>query len=428
MPTHPILARLCLGVFCCATMGAAANLSSRPLLAQGATAAWRPVALDHQIDRVAPWTGIVLWNDNDKATSDAIQLEYRYVRYNDIVGADGSYRWAEVDNLLDQIASRQHQAILRFYFVYPGKPAAVPESLTKQPGYRGVTAKSEGKSTGFVDWSHPAVEAFVIDFYSRFADRYDRDPRLAYLQTGFGLWGEYHIYDGPRGLGETFPSKAFQTRFLNHLASSFKQTPWMISVDSADGDYSPFEEQPQLLEIDFGVFDDSFLCKQHAKVNARNWQFLKIDRWKRSPGGGEFSYYNRRDQKNALSKAGPNGRSFEDMAKDFHVSFMIGNDQPRYQEMNRIAEAGMATGYRIEIDQCSTNGDDWRMTVTNRGVAPMYHDAYVSVAGKRCAQSLKGLLPGESLTCQIAGAGSAADISIQSDRLVDGQTIPFAAK
>ena len=42
------------------------------------------------------------------------------------------------------------------------------------------------------------------------------------------------------------------------------------------------------------------------------------------------------------------------------------------------------------------------MTVTNRGVAPIYHDAYLAVNGVRSERSLKGLLPGESRTDEIA--------------------------
>ena len=41
----------------------------------------------------------------------------------------------------------------------------------------------------------------------------------------------------------------------------------MISVDAADGSRAPFASQRDLLKIPFGVFDDSFLCKQHAREN-----------------------------------------------------------------------------------------------------------------------------------------------------------------
>lgn len=392
-----------------------------------AQSTWRPVTLSGTVDRVQPWTGIVLWSDNENADTDAVALEYSYVKYNDVVDAGGAYDWSAIDGLLDQIASRGHQAVLRFYFVYPGKPTTVPDSIKNLPDYKTIQAKSEGEPTGFVDWSHSAVGDFMIDFYSRLAKRYDTDRRLAYLQTGFGLWAEYHIYDGPRKLGQTFPSKEFQTKFLRHMDAMFRQTPWMVSIDAADGDYSPFDDQPELLRLNFGVFDDSFLCKPHARENANNWRALDADRWKRSPGGGEFSYYNRRDQKLALAPEGPNGRSMEDMASEFHVSFLIGNDQPGFQPMTRIRQAGIALGYRMAIESCQTDGNNWKITIANRGIAPMYHDAFVAVGGKRATKSLKGLLPGQTIECEISNAGQEASVTIESDRLVDGQVIQYDA-
>ena len=93
------------------------------------------------------------------------------------------------------------------------------------------------------------------------------------------------------------------------------------------------------------MFDDSLLCKQHKKENEPNWNFFGRDRWKTSPAGGEISYYNKNDQKNALAKNGPNGVSFEKAAEDFHLTFIIANDQPEYQKMDRIRAAGQACGY-----------------------------------------------------------------------------------
>jgi len=306
----------------------------------------------------------------------------------------------------------------------------VPTFVRSLDDYKEITGKSEGKKTGFVDWSHSAIEQFTLDFYSTFARRYDTDTRLAYLQVGFGLWSEYHIYDGPltgsQTLGRTFPSKAFQSKFVTHLGSVFEQTPWMISIDAADGDYSPFEEQPKLLKTSFGLFDDSFLCKPHSKENAQNWRFFG-ERWKRSPAGGEFSYYSKRDQRLALSAMGPNGRSFDDMSAEFHITFMIGNDQPGYQSMKRISEAAMMTGYRLRISTFETSETASRVTVSNVGIAPPYHDAYVAVDGVRAANSLRGLLPGESRTFEVAIGGETPKLTIQSDRLVEGQSIPFEA-
>lgn len=69
-------------------------------------------------------------------------------------------------------------------------------------------------------------------------------------------------------LGKTFPDKPFQADFARHLAQVFQKTPWMISVDAADESRTPFAAERELMKLPLGVFDDSFLCRQHARVNS----------------------------------------------------------------------------------------------------------------------------------------------------------------
>ena len=100
-----------------------------------------------------------------------------------------------------------------------------PTTSRPWPDYKETRGKSEGKTTTFCDWSHAELKRFTLDFYTKFAQRYDKDPRLAYLETGFGLWAEYHIYDGPMKLGKTFPDKKFQAQFVRQLNMSGTFSP-----------------------------------------------------------------------------------------------------------------------------------------------------------------------------------------------------------
>lgn len=385
------------------------------------------IELASTIDHVQPMTGIVLWSDHGQVDTDAIALEFRYCGYDEIVRPNGEYDYCFLEKILDEIAARGHQAVLRFRFVYPGKKSTVPEFIRTSADYHETIAKSEGKKTTFCDWSNRELQQFTLDFYKRFAHRYDKDPRIAFLQTGFGLWAEYHIYDGPAVVGETFPDKAFQAQFLAQMDRVFDNLPWSISVDAADSDYTPIEDNSSLLDLSFGVFDDSFMCEQHSRVNSLNWETLGADRWKSSPAGGEFSYYNQRDQKLALSKKGPHGISFEAAAKQFHITYMIGSDQPGFQSMQRIKQAGMATGYRFRVIEISADKDTVRVRVTNEGVAPIYRDAYFAAGSQRSPDSLRGLLPGQNKVYEISPVSEQDRhrISIQSDQILPTQTIQF---
>lgn len=388
---------------------------------------FRNVALRSTVDQVQPMTGIVLWSDNDAVDTAPIQLEFAYVSYAQVASKQGAYDWTAVETLLNNAAGRRHQMVLRFFDTYVGRQTGIPEFVTRLPGYRTTHGRSEKKPTDFPDWSHPELQRFVLDFFSSFAQKYDRDPRLAFLQVGFGLWSEYHIYDGPLILGRTFPSHQFQSEFARHMAATMRQTPWMISVDAA-GDWAPFAGQNELLDLPFGVFDDSINHKLHAEENEPNWNTLGRDRWQFAPAGGEFSFFKKADQKQALAPRGPHGKSFERQAADFHLTFIVGDDQPRFQSSARIRSAGLACGYRFRIARFEATDDTSRGEIENVGIAPIYYDAFPSVNGERAVTSLKGLLPGQRMSFEVHSGGIAPRLTIACDRLVEGQVIGFDAE
>ncbi len=358
--------------------------------------AWRALTLKSKITNVQPMTGIVLWTTNPQAAAAPIQLEFAYLRYDEVVQAKDSYDWSAVDKLLQEVAARKHQLILRWHDTYVGQPNGLPQYLQELPDYKGTFGKSEGKRTGFPDWSHPQAQTFLLEFFTKFAERYDRDPRLAFVQVGFGLWSEYHIYDGPFHLGKTFPSKEYQAVFARHLASQLAFTPWMISVDAGDSERAPYVEDRELLQLRFGLFDDSFNHARHAQENEPNWRALGWNRWQAAPVGGEFSFFQSVDQKRALAAQGAHGIPFETHAAKFHITFMIGDDQPKYQPEPRLRQASMACGYRFRVRELRSNETTTEATIINTGIAPIYYDAYPSMKGIRSRDSLKHLLPGQS--------------------------------
>jgi hypothetical protein len=386
----------------------------------GAQADFRPVALERRITAVQPMTGIVMWEGSKNSASDAIQLEYSYMRYGDVVKSRGEYDWTPVERKLDASAGRRHQAVLRFWDTYPGRPSAVPDYIKALPGYKDVVAQSEGRDTGFPDWAHPEYQRFVLEFYERFAAKYDRDPRLAFLETGFGLWAEYHVYSGPEVPGETFPSLEFQARFFRHLAGVFRETPWMISQDAHVAKRSPFASQPDLLGLAFGIFDDTFHLAWNPGYNQTGWTFFGRDRHLRSPAGGEILFPNR-ERSDLVADRWPVE------ARNFGITFMIAEQWPRWTSMDRIRELGLACGYRFRITAFETGAAGSRVTVENTGVAPIYHDAYVAVNGVRARESLKLLPPGGRRQFTVASGGASPALTIESDRLVPGQTIGFDA-
>lgn len=437
----------------------------------GKAETWMPVRLTSKVEHVQPMTGLVLWPDEAEdryatyGTSHA--LEFSYVAPCKVVkdGKPGEsivYDWSYLDAILDAVASRKHQAVIRFFYEYPGEKmvddvrgtSGVPAYIKNLPDYHEMYRKVEGDGeTWYADWSHPELQRFTKVFYSDLAARYHHDARIAFVEVGFGHWSEYHIYDGSDEsnaflqFGRNFPSKAYQKEFFLHLDSVMQGLPWAVSIDAADAAYTPFVGDAELMGLTFGLFDDSFMHQGHEVTtkdgyNERNWIAMGLDRWQSGVCGGEISYYKDSDQKNFLNPDGMYGHTWEEQAAKYHISFMIANDAPRasvtkypHNTPERFKEGSMATGYHFAVTACRTNGiDKTELTVTNTGVAPLYRDAFFAIGGVRAAESLAALLPGQSLVTTVpvalsvdaTGAPTMQPV-IVSDYILDTQAIEYDA-
>ena len=410
------------------------------------------VALHREITGVQPGTGIVFWPDQAKANhaqyGDGISLEFSYCLPSEIVlGKQGNqipYNWTPFDSLLDDIASRNHQAVIRFRYEYPsgrevdGNPGttAVPAYIKSMNDYHETYSENPGGDgpTWYADWSHPELQWFTMQFYDDFAQRYQNDPRIAFLEIGFGHWSEYHIYGTDLDLGRNFPSKSYQETFLRHIEETM-QIPWLISIDAADDEYSPITASNELMQLHFGLFDDSFMHEEHEITsgdgyNERCWHALGDQRWQTSPNGGEISYYDDSDQKNFLNPEGMYGTTWEQASAKYHLSFMIANDalNGKYATPERVRTASMKTGYAFHVTECATGNSHTELQVCNQGIAPLYRDAWFAIGSTRSTDSLKGLLPKQCSPVSIAAELILdTDLHIISDEILPAQTIEFSA-
>ncbi|MBC3766380.1 DUF4832 domain-containing protein [Neptunicella marina] len=395
-----------------------------------------PVSLQSSINSVQPMTGLVYWTDNPELETEkgsAARIEFSYLTYAEVVASNGDFDWQKVDNILTTAASRGHHVILRFHYTYPGVTTpSVPAFITNQAGYHMREEQVEGQPTFIPDWSSPALQDFTLAFLQAFAQRYNNDKRLMLVQLGFGSYAEYHLYEGPLTLGDTFPSKDFQQTFINTANSLFTRLQWAISIDSANTDYSPLQPFAADTALNFGLFDDSLMHQTHSEndqeYNRASWLALGENRYQNSIMGGELNYYSDWDQESALALPdGPWGKTFEWFAEQYHLTYVIANDQPEYQDVARLKQASMSLGYRFAITQFECDDSRCDITVTNQGTAPFYYDAFVCVNQNCAEQSLKMLQPGASLNLQLEGLTAPFKLSIESPRLLDGQTIQYEA-
>lgn len=402
---------------------------------------------------VQPLTGLVLWPDlarsRNTAYGNSIALEFNYCLPCRVVTGkvDGQlqYDWTYLERILDDIASRGHQAIIRFRYEYPSSKdvdgqrgtTAVPDYIKALPDYEETYSADPGGDgpTYYADWRHPELQWFTLQFYTDLAARYGSDPRIAFVEVGFGHWSEYHIYGTPLRLGVNFPSKEFQAEFFRHMAEVMP-LPWLVSIDAADGSYSPVVSDPSLMALTFGLFDDSFMHKGHEigsadGYNERNWNAIgKGIRWQTGVCGGEVSYYTSKDQKEFLNPDGLYGHTWEEQAAKYHITFMIGNDAPSgtYGTAERFLSAGLHSGYCFRVVSAKTSDKLTRLRVINEGVAPIYYDAFFAVGDTRSSVSLRGLLPGDTLLVEIpAKLTDPSLLHILSDHTLPSRPIQFEA-
>ena len=407
---------------------------------------YTPVSIKSAVTAVQPATGLVLWSDQARSRNssygESISLEYAYCLPCKVVKgkSDGKiqYDWSSFNSWLDDVALRNHQAVVRFRYEYPGSrdvdgksgSTAVPAYIKALDDYEETYYKNEDGPTYYADWRNAELQWFTKQFYYDFNEVYKNDPRIAFLEVGFGHWGEYHIYGTALKLGVNFPSHDYQKEFLTYI-DGFLEIPWLISIDAADTRYTPIVRNEQLMALTFGLFDDSFMHKDHeGDYNEECWDALgQGTRWQTGACGGEISYYTSSDQRNFLNPDGMYGVTWEQAAAKYHITFMIANDAPggKYGTAERFKQASMFSGYNFAVTALKSSDKRTVATVTNTGIAPIYRDAYLAVGGTRSETSLKGLLPGQEIDVTVEKATDGSDVTIQSDYILPTQKIQFDA-
>jgi hypothetical protein len=418
--------------------------SAEPLIADD----FVQVEIERRITQVQPMTGLVLWRGHDQMDkySSAIALEFAYcLPCKVVVGKkDGvlQYDWSYLEEILNDIALRNHQAVIRFRYENPGNTelgtkgaTAVPQYIKEMDDYKETSNSVDGSKTYYADWSHDELKWFTKQFITDFNAEYAADPRIAVVQLGFGHWSEGHIYGTDLQFGVNFPTKQYQAEYYTHVSNTL-EIPWGISISGGDDYYSPIPGNEELLQLNFGAFDDSFMHEGHELSTGEGWNEYCWDgigkdyRWIKGICGGEISYYTSNDQKNFLNPDGMYGWTWEEASAKYHISYMLSNNAPgsKHATIERFREAGIASGYTFRVGNCRTNGTETRLTVCNMGVAPIYRDAYFAIGSVQSEQSLRGLLPGEMLEIVLpVGLNNVDDLQIVSPYVLPSQQIEFEA-
>jgi Domain of unknown function (DUF4832) len=377
------------------------------------TLEYAPAAVDNPLKGLVPYQG-------DKRAMFPHSLEFNYLPFAAVVKGYDRFDWQPLEQMLNDISSRGHQAVFRIYLEYPDQKNVVPEFLVKDglKVYKYLNTNTQPKPPAKVetpDYQNPNLRRSLKAMIAALGKKYDGDPRIGFITAGLlGTWGEWHTY--PRQ--ELFASKEVQTEVMDAYAAAFKTTPVLLRYPVGDNqpDKAPNAQRK------FGYHDDSFAWNTlDTGKKEDDWFYLPSlkaagaaaqAKWQTAPIGGEirpeawgkvFDEIRRQDEI----------QDFRQCVQMTHVSWLMDSgmfSEPR--DVDRIERAEQEVrqmGYEfhvptVKIEPVNAGRLPIEVELANRGVAPFYYDwptEFGIVANQKLMMTfpgngkLTGLLPGD---------------------------------
>lgn len=168
---------------------------------------------------------------------------FMYVTWGQIEAKKGEYRWEKIDGLLKALPEGKKIAFSLSWQGWGGVEQAVPADMIDNPEYDGGQRVREGKKgmkggVRFATIHMPATMDRYLAFVKAFAERYDADPRLAFVTSA------EIPYEASLKVGKYDEKLARDTMCrLSEMVGYFKQTPsgvlgawWSFGGPKADKD------------------------------------------------------------------------------------------------------------------------------------------------------------------------------------------------
>ena len=354
-------------------MGALAGASLSPVsaLADG-TQTLRPRRAPGPLDN--PLKGWCTYTD--AMLTQPYRMVYRYVSWRELEPREGDFRFEDWERKTwDEPKAQGKHIIFRVYVDYPTMPSGLPDWLkAKGVTTRPYTDYGGGQSP---DYNHPAFVAGMERLIAAMGARYDRNPRVAFVQLGFlGYWGEWHTYPHL----DWFATPATQERVFAAAHTAF---PNKVLMNRYPGGSAR--------SLDWiGFFDDLF---PQDTDGPEGWEFLptmrksgRTENWKRACIGGEL------EPGAAVKWLGSDFARTLAMTEATHFSWvgpyspaMIPNPSPILLANSQSLVRRMGYEFRLTEIRCPQQikrGAKIPVTISgvNQGVAPFYYSWSVELA------------------------------------------------
>ena len=183
-------------------------------------------------------------------------MEFNYVGLAELMQGYEDFDWQPLEDLLNEIAGRGHQAVFRIYLEYPAKTNVIPKFLLEDglKVHKYLNTNTQPFPPAKVetpDYEDKNLRRALMNFIAAFGRKYDGDPRIGFITAGLlGTWGEWHTY--PKE--ELFASKTVQAEVMDAYARAFKETAVLLRYPAGEDTWGKASNANR----PFGYHDDSF--------------------------------------------------------------------------------------------------------------------------------------------------------------------------
>jgi len=372
---------------------------------------YAPAPADNPLKGFMPFYDAYSSRFNPIANDFPHSMEWFYVPLRNLMNGPDSFTFdTGLEPQLDSIAGRGHQAVFRVYLDYPGRFSGIPRFLL-DGGIKVRPYTFFGNTPGASvspDYDDPKLVNALENFVKVLGERYDGDPRIAFITLGLiGFWGEWHTWpmDGftqetsllkarPNPTEENWmPSDANQLRILKAFDASFNTTRLVMRypmIKPASQDAEPGRRIPYIsTTLNIGYHDDSFA---YETMYGNDWYFMgkmewrgALDKWMTEPIVGEL-----RPEIQLgiwLDSPRPDTEDFSAAVDGTHASWLIAHSifisstmKPGNDIYARALAGAQRLGYEFYVSGVGLS--DIRVSgpfqvdvrLQNTGVAPFYYN------------------------------------------------------
>ncbi|MDZ7401793.1 MAG: DUF4832 domain-containing protein [candidate division KSB1 bacterium] len=327
-----------------------------------------------EIDDVIPnpFKGFAPWIGDENPIYET-KLQYATFAWSELEPRKGVYNWARLEKDWGNVAQTGKRVGFRIAAAIPGSGQIhTPQWLIDQ-GVRMRPYSIDGHEGLAPDWDDPKFLAAHHDFIMALGARYDRDPRVAWIDIGsYGFWGEWHVW-----LNDSLAAtQATKQKILEDYFAAFPTKPKVIAFDD---DFAT----KYVTDRGCGIRNDCLGTKE-----SNDWYLESLNQidpllndrvWKTAIITGEFCGSNHGAIEGTTERFDLN---FE-FIKKTHWSFIGpagGTIEPQSESHRRdLDKLHKMLGYRfvlrdVVFEKNINRGDTLKLTirVENKGVAPFY--------------------------------------------------------